>query len=67
VVACPMCQANLDTRQRQIEKERNTTYNLPVIYFTQLIALAYGHSIRQTGMKRLLVSPIPLLKGKGLA
>jgi len=67
VVACPMCQANLDTRQRQIEVERNTTYNLPVIYFTQLIALAYGHSIRQTDMKRLLVSPIPLLKGKGLA
>ena len=67
VVACPMCQANLDTRQRQIEEERNTTYDLPVLYFTQLIALAYGHSIRQTGMKRLLVSPIPLLKRKGLA
>jgi heterodisulfide reductase subunit B len=67
VVACPMCQANLDTRQKSIEKERQTTYNLPIVYFTQLIALAFGHSPREAGLRRLLVNPLPLLKRSGLA
>jgi heterodisulfide reductase subunit B len=66
VVACPMCQANLDTRQHAIEEARGVRYNLPVIYFTQLIGLAYGFSTGQTGLKRLLVTPLPLLKKKGL-
>jgi len=41
-VACPMCHANLDTRQEEIEKEYQTTYHLPILYFTQLMGLAFG-------------------------
>jgi len=67
VVACPMCQTNLETRQSSIQKEQGITYNLPIIYFTQLMALAYGHSVAKTGLKRLLISPLPLLQKKGLA
>lgn len=67
VVACPMCQANLDTRQKNIEEERGIIYGLPIIYFTQLIALAFGHSRREAGLRRLLVSPLPLLSRCGLA
>lgn len=62
VVACPMCQLNLDTRQM------NTGNGgvLPIIYFTQLIALAYGYTSTRAGLRRLVVNPIPLLKSKGL-
>jgi len=67
VVACPMCQENLDTRQKSIEKDRGIIYGLPIIYFTQLIALAFGHPVREAGLRRLLVSPLPLLKKSGLA
>jgi heterodisulfide reductase subunit B len=67
VVACPMCQANLDTRQKNIEEERGIIYGLPIIYFTQLIALTFGHSRREAGLRRLLVSPLPLLSRSGLA
>ncbi len=66
VVACPMCQVNLDTRQRAIEEARGVRYNLPVIYFTQLMGMAYGFSPRQMGLDRLLVSPLPLLRRAGL-
>ncbi|MCX5834775.1 MAG: CoB--CoM heterodisulfide reductase iron-sulfur subunit B family protein, partial [Deltaproteobacteria bacterium] len=55
VVACPMCQMNLDSRQEEIRKERGTVYSLPVIYFTQLMGLAYGYSPREVGLTRLLV------------
>ncbi|MGR6836917.1 CoB--CoM heterodisulfide reductase iron-sulfur subunit B family protein [Syntrophomonas erecta] len=66
VVACPMCQANLDTRQPAISTDRGVNYDLPIIYFTQLMGLAFGYSPSQVGLKRLLTSPLPLLRSKGL-
>jgi heterodisulfide reductase subunit B2 len=42
VVACPLCQSNLDMRQPDIEKHSGRKFDLPVMYFTQLMALAFG-------------------------
>jgi len=42
VVACPLCQSNLDMRQPDIEKHTGKRYDLPIFYFTQLMALAFG-------------------------
>jgi len=49
VVACPLCQSNLDMRQPDIEKHAGIPYRLPVFYFTQLMALAFG-----AGQKELM-------------
>ncbi|MEW6680498.1 MAG: CoB--CoM heterodisulfide reductase iron-sulfur subunit B family protein, partial [bacterium] len=46
VVACPLCQANLDLRQREIEKTYKEKFNLPILYFTELLALAFGFDIK---------------------
>ncbi len=63
VVACPLCQSNLDGRQMQMATlERRT----PIIYVTQLIALAFGLGEHATGFKRNLVDPQPMLREKGL-
>jgi heterodisulfide reductase subunit B len=43
VVACPLCQSNLDMRQPDIQKLRGKKYDLPIFYMTQLMALAFGH------------------------
>jgi heterodisulfide reductase subunit B len=67
VVACPMCQVNLDTRQQAIEEARGVRYNLPVIYFTQLMGLACGFSAGQMKLGRMLISPLPALRRAGLA
>jgi len=66
VVACPMCQINLDSRQQAIEEAHGVRYNLPILYFTQLMGMAYGFSSRQMGLDRMLVSPRPLLRQAGL-
>jgi len=66
VVACPMCQANLDTRQRAIEADHGITYNLPIIYFTQLLGLGLGFTAKEMGLNRLLTSPSNLLAGSML-
>ncbi len=38
--ACPLCQANLDMRQAEISKKYGENYNIPVLYITELMALA---------------------------
>ncbi|MBI4524520.1 MAG: CoB--CoM heterodisulfide reductase iron-sulfur subunit B family protein [Deltaproteobacteria bacterium] len=44
VASCPVCQYNLDWKQSQ---SRNT--NVPVVYFTQLLALALGQPVQNLG------------------
>lgn len=39
-VACPMCHANLDMRQKNIEKEYKRRFNIPIVYISELIGLA---------------------------
>ncbi len=43
VVACPLCQSNLDMRQPDIEKKFKVRYDLPIFYLTQLMAMAFGY------------------------
>jgi len=61
-VACPLCQSNLDLRQKDIERQRDQTFNLPVFYFTQLMGLSFGLPERSLGLHRLVVSPTEILK-----
>ncbi|MFH1258796.1 MAG: CoB--CoM heterodisulfide reductase iron-sulfur subunit B family protein [Elusimicrobiota bacterium] len=64
VVACQLCQANLDLRQKQIEKKFEQKYNLPIVYFTQLLGLALGLSADALGLDKHLISPLPALMKK---
>jgi len=50
IVACPLCQINLDSRQKQIEKKYQETFNLPIIYFTQLMGVAFGLDAKTLGL-----------------
>ncbi len=65
VVACPMCHGNLDTRQAAISA-KGEKYYLPVLYFTQLMGLAMGIGPENLSLRSHLVTPLPLLKRKGL-
>ncbi len=67
VVACQLCQANLDLQQRRLEKQHHTRYNLPVIYFTQLLGLALGLAPAVLGLHHHLVNPVSRLAARGLA
>ncbi|HEX9114969.1 MAG TPA: CoB--CoM heterodisulfide reductase iron-sulfur subunit B family protein, partial [Anaerolineae bacterium] len=44
VTACPMCQSNLDARQGQIKERYGDDFNLPVVYVTELMGMAFGLS-----------------------
>ena len=61
VVTCPLCHVNLDARQKQIEEEFEESFNLPIIYFTQLMGLAFGLKSDELGLNKHFVDPLPLL------
>jgi heterodisulfide reductase subunit B len=61
-VACPLCHTNLDARQFQMKLDEP----MPVLYFTQIMALALGLPEKAAALHKNLVDPRPLLREKGL-
>ena len=61
VVACPLCHINLDSRQGQIGEESGETFDIPIIYFTQLMGVAFGIHPSQLGLNKHIVDPGPLV------
>ncbi len=59
VTACPLCQANLDTRQPGPEK-------IPIFYFSELLGLALGvdEKLVRSWWKRHIISPDIMLRAK---
>jgi len=60
-VACPLCHMNLDLRQQQAKAAGNASYKLPVLYFTQLMGLAYNLPMSELGLDKLAVDPSEIL------
>lgn len=56
VTLCPMCQLNLDMYQSLANRQFGTNHTMPVLYFTQLIGLAFGLSAEDMGFGQELVS-----------
>lgn len=65
VTDCPMCQANLDTRQREIERETKTRYQIPVVYITELLAIAMNVPGTGSWWRKHIVDPVPLFRNRG--
>lgn len=66
VTLCPMCQANLDTRQADISKLAGRNYHMPVLYLTELIGVALNDSQASHWFEKHMVSPKSVLASKGL-
>jgi heterodisulfide reductase subunit B len=61
-VACPLCHMNLDTRQMQLDHEDE----IPILYFTQLMALALELPLKAAALNKNVVDPRPLLRERGI-
>jgi heterodisulfide reductase subunit B len=51
VVNCPACFQQFDTNQRNLTKEFGEDYDIPVLYITELYALAMGIDPSDIGMR----------------
>ena len=66
VLSCPLCRFNLDVRGKEAERLFTNYKQLPVYYYTQLIAVALGLDPKYCGFENHAVDPVLLLKKKGV-
>ena len=66
VTICPMCQLNLDGFQGETNHHFNTNYHIPVLFFTQLMGLAFGIKPKELGFGAELVSARNVLESIGV-
>ncbi|MBN1873799.1 MAG: CoB--CoM heterodisulfide reductase iron-sulfur subunit B family protein [Anaerolineae bacterium] len=60
-LACPMCHMALDMYQSKAEQVVGTSFDLPVLFFTQLLGLALGIDRTRLDLERHLVSTEPVI------
>jgi heterodisulfide reductase subunit B len=61
VVTCPLCHMNLDVYQNMVKKEYDLNFTLPILYFTQLMGIAFGINKDSLGFKSLIVPAEPVV------
>ncbi len=65
-VSCPLCAFNLDHRQKETVAKFPEFKSMPVVYFTQLLAIALGCPEESLRLDLHYIDPKPILKEKGL-
>ena len=63
---CPLCQFNLEVFQDQAAANSHK-FGMPVLYFTQLLAVAFGLPLREAGFQRSFINIKPVLAEKEIA
>ncbi len=63
-VACPVCQLNLDAYQHDVNRNFSTDFNIPVLFFTQLMGLAFGMTPGSLGVGKEITSAERVLAKK---
>jgi len=57
VTPCPLCQANVEVYQSEINRRYGTKLDMPVAYYSQLMAVAYGATPREAGLDGHVIQP----------
>jgi heterodisulfide reductase subunit B len=50
VTPCPVCQMNTEVYQGQINKKYGTKFNMPSVYYSTLMSVAYGRSAKDAAL-----------------
>lgn len=66
LLTCPLCLFNLEAKQKEVMEKYFGFKEMPVIYFTQLLALAFGLSDENIRFDLNEISPVSLLEKTGI-
>jgi len=50
VTPCPVCQMNTEVYQKQINQKYGTKFNIPSVYYSTLMSVAYGSSAKDAAL-----------------
>jgi len=62
VTTCPLCYYNLDALQGKMKKAHPDFKEIPIFYFSQIMALALGMEEKKLGLEQNRTSPYEILK-----
>jgi len=51
VVVCPACYQQFDFNQKELNKTYGTNFNFPIFYLSEIVALSFGYTPAELGMK----------------
>lgn len=60
-LVCPFCSVMYDSNQKGVETAFNVSYNIPVLYLTQILGLAMGMDRKELGLNMNVVKTKDLL------
>jgi len=66
ITSCPLCAFNLDNRQREAKELYPDFEGIPILYFTQVMGLAFGVPEEELGFDLNYNDPRPLLREKNI-
>jgi heterodisulfide reductase subunit B len=61
VAVCPFCHLNLDAYQSAVNKKFKANFSLPILFFTQLMGIAFGIDSKNLGLQENIVPPEKVL------
>lgn len=61
---CPMCQLNLDGYQGRVNGHFGTSFHVPIVFFTQMLGVAFGLDLGKLGFGKELVAAKPVIQEK---
>jgi heterodisulfide reductase subunit B len=61
VCACPLCEMSLEGYQPKVNAKFGTNFNIPVMFFTQLVGYALGCDPKDLGLDKQIVPVEPVL------
>ena len=61
---CPMCQLNMDAYQGRVNNFFNTSFKLPIVFFTQLLGVALGIDMKTLGFGKEIIAAEPVIQAK---
>jgi len=62
VTVCPFCSIMYEDNQRKIESQFNVEYGLPVLYYPQVLGLAFGIDQKKLGFRINKIKPKAMLE-----
>jgi len=60
VTPCPVCQMNTEVYQEQINQKYGTKFNLPSVYYSTLMSVAYGKSAKDAALDGQMIKATKL-------
>ena len=59
-----MCQLNLDAYQGQVNNHFGTNFKMPIVFFTQMLGVAFGIEPKKLGFGKEIVPAMPVIQAK---